>query len=160
MKFEEIFDHTYRAPNREPKLGHCWMVVCILMLLFIGFNRFWHFIYIRLGAMICGSFQLTRLPAASTFWRYVDSLGINQANSFLKVMSILRERVWQQWHLKYQKIHAGIDTTAETIYSNQQECSTLVSFQFSFPSIFHHTTFLSDFIMEIVFPLLHWTSTN
>ncbi|UCG65303.1 MAG: hypothetical protein JSW12_22410 [Deltaproteobacteria bacterium] len=66
-----------------------------------------HFIYVR-------------LDAASTFWRYVDSLGINQANSLLKIMSILRERVWQQCHLKYQKIHASIDTTAETIYGNQQ----------------------------------------
>ena len=22
MKFEEIFDHTYKSPEREPKLGH------------------------------------------------------------------------------------------------------------------------------------------
>ncbi len=69
----------------------------------------------------------------------------------LKIMNILRERVWQQWHLKYQKIHAGIDTTAETIYGNQQEYSKLVFFQFPdsiffflnfsphyFPVGFHH----------------------
>lgn len=120
MDFEQVFDHAYRAPSRVPKLGHYQMVIGILMLLFIGFNRLWHFIYIRLDAMVCGFFQLHRLPAASTFWRYVDSLGINQANSFVKIMSILRERVWQQCPLKYQKIHVSADTTAQTVYGNQQ----------------------------------------
>ena len=70
------------------------MMVGILMLLFIGFNRIWHFVYVRLDAMLCGFFNVTRLPVASTFWRYVDSLGINQAKSLLHVMDILRERVW------------------------------------------------------------------
>lgn len=120
VKFEEVFDHTYKSPSREPKLGHYRMVVGILMLLFIGFNRLWHFMYIRLDVMVCGFFQLPRLPAATTFWRYVDSLGINQANSFLKVMSVMRERVWQLCSLKYQKVHLSADTTVETIYGNQQ----------------------------------------
>jgi hypothetical protein len=81
------------------------------MLLFIGFNRLWHFTYIRLDAMLCGFFQLTKLPVASTFWRYVDSLGINQANSFLNIMSTLRERVWQLCDIEYYKIRISIDTT-------------------------------------------------
>jgi hypothetical protein len=120
LSFEEVFDHVYRAPRREPKLGHYRMVVGILMLLFIGFNRLWHFVYIRLDAMVCGFFQLPRLPAASTFWRYVDSLSINQANSILNVSSALRERAWQLCALKYRRVHLSIDTTAETVYGNQQ----------------------------------------
>ncbi len=120
LGFEEVFGHIYKGPRRDPKLGHCRMVVGILMLLFIGFNRLWHFVYIRLDAMVCGFFQLTRLPAASTFWRYVDSLGINQANSILKVSSALRERAWQLCELRYSRIHLSVDTTAETVYGNQQ----------------------------------------
>jgi hypothetical protein len=92
VNFEKIFCSAYHEPSRDPKLGHYSMMMGILMLLFIGFNRIWHFVYIRLDAMLCGFFKITRLPAASTFWRYVDNLGINQANSLLKVMSILRER--------------------------------------------------------------------
>jgi hypothetical protein len=57
---------------------------------------------------------------ASTFWRYVDSLGLNQANSFLKIMSILRERFWQICGLCHDRINISIDTTVETIYGNQQ----------------------------------------
>ena len=77
VNFREIFHFAYQQPSREPKLGHYSMMAGLLMLLFIGFNRIWHFVYIRLDAMLCGFFRVSRLPAASTFWRYVDSLGIN-----------------------------------------------------------------------------------
>lgn len=120
IQFKEVFEHAYRGPQREPKLGHYQMVVGILMLLFIGFNRLWHFVYVRLDAMLCGFFQASRLPAPSTFWRYVDSLGINQANSLLNVMAVMRERVWQQCGHNYSKIHVSLDTTVETIYGDQQ----------------------------------------
>jgi hypothetical protein len=70
--------------------------------------------------MLCGFFSVTRLPAASTFWRYVDSLGINQGKSLLKVMSILRERVWQLCGFAFCRIRVDIDTTVKTVYGNQQ----------------------------------------
>ena len=52
---------------------------------------------------------------------YVDSLGINQANAFLKIMSILRERLWQLNGLQHELISISIDTTVETLYGNQQD---------------------------------------
>jgi hypothetical protein len=118
--FKEIFHAAYREPSRKPKLGHYSMVVGLLMLLFIGFNRIWHFTYIRLDAILCGFFRLPKLPVASTFWRYIDSMGINQAQSLLKLMSILRERVWQQLGFGFERICIDIDTTVETLYGNQQ----------------------------------------
>jgi hypothetical protein len=120
VNFHKIFDFAYQPTSREPRLGHYSMMVGILMLLFIGFNRIWHFVYIRVDAMLCGFFNVTRLPAASTFWRYVDNLGINQAQSLLKVMSILRERVWQLCDLQFYQIRINIDTTVKTVYGNQQ----------------------------------------
>ena len=120
VNFHKIFNLAYQPTTRESRLGHYSMMVGILMLLFIGFNRIWHFVYIRLDAMLCGFFNLSRLPAASTFWRYVDNLGINQANSLLKVMSILRERAWQLCDLQYAQIRINIDTTVKTVYGNQQ----------------------------------------
>jgi hypothetical protein len=120
IKFEEIFEQAYHKPKREPKPGNYKMVMGILMLIFIGFNRIAHFAYIRTDPMLCGFFGVVSLPVVSTFWRYVNSLGINQSNSLLKIMSILRERVWQQCRLNYSKIHIDIDTTVETLYGNQQ----------------------------------------
>ena len=120
IQFEEVFNQLYIPPRRKVKLGNDRMVIGILMLLFIGFNRLWHFTYIRLDAIMCGFFQLSRLPAASTFWRYVDSLGINQAHSFLMIMGVLRERVWQLCGLTYQSVHLSTDTTVQTLYGHQQ----------------------------------------
>ena len=120
VNFHKIFNFAYQPTSRKPKLGHYSMMVGILMLLFIGFNRIWHFVYIRLDAMLCGFFNVTRLPSASTFWRYVDNLGINQAKSLLKVMSILRERVWQLCGFEFYQIRINIDTTVKTVYGNQQ----------------------------------------
>jgi hypothetical protein len=120
VAFREIFQFAFRPPLREPKLGHYRMVVGILMLLNIGFNRIWHFVYVRLDALLCGFFGLVRLPAASTFWRYVDSLGINQGKSLLQVMRILRERVWQLCGFSWSRIRINIDTTVKTVYGSQQ----------------------------------------
>lgn len=120
VEFGEIFDFAYNAPARKPKLGHCKMVTGLLMLLFIGFNRIWHFSYLRLDAMLCGFFNLTRLPVASTFWRYVNSLGINQAHSLLRLMALLRERVWRICDVCYYRICLDIDTTVETVFGHQQ----------------------------------------
>lgn len=120
IEFKQIFNSAYLAPNRKPKLGHYRMVLGLLMLLFIGFNRLWHFTYIRLDAIICGFFRLDRLPVASTFWRYVDNMGINQGVSLIKTMNALRERMWKQLKLNYNSIDIDIDTTVKTIYGDQQ----------------------------------------
>ncbi len=116
VRFKEIFEGVYKLPERMPEMGHYNMVYGILLLLFIGFTRVWHFVYLQFDAVVCGIFNRVKLPYVTTYWRYVDSLGINQGMSLLMVMSALRERVWQLCGLRYQAIHINIDTTVETIY--------------------------------------------
>ncbi len=120
VKFNEIFDIFYRPPFRKPLLGHYKMMSGLLMLLFIGFNRVWHFKYIQKDSLLCSIFKVKILPYVTTFWRYVDSLGINQGQALLNVMSALRERVWHLCEIHYEAIHIDIDPTVETIYGNQQ----------------------------------------
>lgn len=120
IQFKEIFEGFYKPPSRTPKLGHYNMVYGLIMLLFIGFNRVWHFIYIQFDSMLCSIFNVLKLPYVTTYWRYVNSLGINQGKSLLMVMSALRERVWHLCEIGYESIHINIDTTVETIYGNQQ----------------------------------------
>ena len=120
IKFKEIFDTFYKPPSREPALGHYNMTYGLVLLLFIGFNRVWHFIYIQFDSMLCSIFNVVKLPYVTTYWRYVNSLGINQGKSLLMVMSALRERVWHLCEICYETIHIDIDTTVETIFGKQQ----------------------------------------
>ncbi|HQF85579.1 MAG TPA: IS1380 family transposase [Smithellaceae bacterium] len=118
--FKRHFDDSYIAPSRETKLGDYAMVLGMVMLMFIGFNRIWHFVYIRLEAMLCGIFRVDKLPASSTYWRYLDSLGINQAQALLRIMSRLRQQAWKRCGIQYSHIAVDIDTTVETIYGDQE----------------------------------------
>lgn len=120
MGLEQIVEGCYIKPARETKLGHYKMLTGIVLLLFVGFNRIGHFFYIRFDPMICRFFQVVCLPVVSTFWRYVNSMGINQGSSLLRVMSVLRERVWQQCGLVCEQVDIDIDTTVETVYGEQQ----------------------------------------
>ena len=120
IELEQIVDGCYIKPDRETKLGHYKMLTGILVLLFVGFNRIGHFFYIRFDPLVCRFFQVMCLPVVSTFWRYVNSMGINQGMSLLRIMSVLRERVWQQCGISYEQIDIDIDTTVETVYGEQQ----------------------------------------
>ena len=94
IRFKEIFEGLYNPPSRTSAMGYYSMVYGFIMLLFIGFNRVWHFLYIQTDSMLCSIFHVVKLPFVTTYWRYVNSLGINQGKSLLEVMSALRERVW------------------------------------------------------------------
>ena len=67
------------------------------MLLFIRFTPRWHIVSIRM-----------------------DCLGIDQANVYLGILHMLRERLWHQLNLCYKWINVSIDTTVEIFYSSQQ----------------------------------------
>lgn len=114
--FEKAFMENYVHPGRKPKMGGYRMVTGMLMLLFIGFQRLGHFAYVRNDAMVCGILRVGRLPAVSTFWRYLLSLGIIQSASLLKVGAILRSKVWALCGYHPRRVTVNIDTTVSTVY--------------------------------------------
>ena len=118
LQFEKLFDETFAKPGRVPKLGHYFMFKGLIFLLVIGFHRIFHFSYISQEPMLLGVLSVAQLPAVTTFWRWLRYCGINQANSLVKLMALLRERVWWQVGYAYPLIHIDIDTTVETVYGN------------------------------------------
>jgi len=121
FRFEEIFEKLYLPPSRKPKQGHFKMMLAIVMLLFIGFSRVWHFLYVQLDPMLCSILGVEKLPHATTYWRYVNSLGINQAAPILEIAAAFRERVWAHCGLMLETIHIDIDTTVETVYGDSMQ---------------------------------------
>jgi hypothetical protein len=114
--FEKAFEASYVHPKREPKLGGYRMVLGMLLLLFIGFQRLGHFVYVRTDAMVCGVLRVAVLPAVSTFWRYLTSLSIVQSASLLKLGAALRAKVWALCDYAPRRVTVNIDTTVATVY--------------------------------------------
>ncbi len=120
VDFRGLFENIFIKPARKLKLGNYKMLYGLLMLLHIGFTRIGHFEYIRQDPMICGLLGVNKLPVVSTFWRYLNSLTINQSKSILKLISSLRERVWKLCNIEYRYINIDIDTTVETVYGEAE----------------------------------------
>ena len=118
--FEKIFAEHFVRPERAPKLGHYRMVLGLLLLLFVGFQRLGHFIHVRTEAMVCETLHVMRLPAVSTFWRYLASLGLPQAASLLKVSAACRRKVWALCHYAPKRVPVNLDTTSLTVYGDIQ----------------------------------------
>lgn len=113
---EPAFAAHYVHPKREPKLGGYRMVLGILMLLFIGFQRLGHFAYVRYDPMVCGMLRVAALPAVSTFWRYLRTLSIVQSAALLRLGAALRARVWALCAYRPTRVTVNIDTTVSTVY--------------------------------------------
>ena len=114
--FEQAFAAHYVHPKRAPKLGGYRMVLGILLLLFIGFQRLGHFAYVRYDAMVCGVLRVAALPAVSTFWRYLRSLSIVQSAALLRLNGALRATVWALCAYRPARVTVNIDTTVSTVY--------------------------------------------
>lgn len=118
LGFDELFRSNFRTPHRGTAYGYCPMVKGLLMLLFIGFQRLGHFTYIQGDSMVCGILNVAKLPAISTFWRFLQSLGLRQSLSIWRLGAALRSRVWQVCGLQYKRISVFIDTTVSTVYGD------------------------------------------
>jgi hypothetical protein len=116
IEFERSFAEHYVPPKREPKLGSYRMVLGMLMLLFIGFQRLGHFTYVRTDAMVCGILRVPILPAVSTFWRHLVSLTMMQSAALLKLSGAVRAQVWALCSYAPRRVTVNIDTTVSTVY--------------------------------------------
>lgn len=123
FEIEQVFFKHFVAPKRTPQLGHWTMVKGVMDLQFIGLQRLYHFIYVKEDAMLKGVLDVAQLPAVSTFWRCMNSYGSDQAESFLKINAVVRERVWRnlEYDTHYLHIHLDADTTVKTVYGDKEE---------------------------------------
>ncbi|MDP3016497.1 MAG: hypothetical protein Q8N70_05435 [Deltaproteobacteria bacterium] len=115
LRFDVQFSALYCEPTRETQYGSLFFIKGLLLLLFIGFCRLNHFVYICGDPMLLGILGVERLPAVSTFWRHLQSIGRNQSVSLLRVMGVLRERAWRSLGIVPECIHLDIKIQVGTI---------------------------------------------
>ena len=116
VKFKELFATVFVEPARRTRSGSYFFIKGLVLLLFIGFKRVYHFSYVQEDPMLLGLLSVRRLPAISTFLRFMKSMRINQAPALVRIRAGLRERAWHTVAIDLKRIHIDIDTTVETIY--------------------------------------------
>ena len=75
-----------------------------------------HFNYVRRDSMLCGILRVKDMPAVSTFWRYLRSMGIVQSFSILRLNGALRQKAWELCEYHPRQITVDLDTTVSTVY--------------------------------------------
>lgn len=122
FEIEEVFNEHFVAPKRTPELGHWKMVKGVIDLHFMGLQRLHHFTYVKDDVMLKGVLNVDKLPAVTTYWRCLNSYGLNQDRSFLNINAVVRERVWKSLghDQRYHHIHIDIDTTVKTVYGKKE----------------------------------------
>ena len=120
IRFKDHFDTHFKGPERTPVIGNYRMILGLVTLLFVGFQRLGHFEYIRFDPMICGILKISSLPVVSTFWRYLQSLNMHHCKQLLFLQSALRKESWALRGFRPLHITVDIDTTVSTVYGDIQ----------------------------------------
>jgi len=118
IEVEKIFNEIYVKPSRKAKKGCYKMVLGVLIMLFVGYQRIAHIASLQKDPIICGILKVSCLPVVSTFWRYLNSLGERQAWSLVEINREVRSRVWHLTDYHPNRIRVNIDTTVSTVYGD------------------------------------------
>ncbi len=91
----------------------------MILAVYVGFSRLNHFQYLEREPMLLGILRVARLPAQSTFWRFLSSLHLTVERQLGRLNARLRERVWAAAHVRLTEVTLDTDTTVHTLYGNQ-----------------------------------------
>lgn len=114
--FETLCEEKLGGLKRQPRLGVTGMIKVFLELLYVGFQRVGHLKYMREDPLACGMVNVEQLPAISTLWRFLESLGEREEEQLLELLKELRLRVWKLAEYAPKEVRVNLDTTVCTVY--------------------------------------------
>ena len=91
----------------------------MILAVYVGFSRLNHLQYLEREPMFLGILRVARLPAQSTFWRFLSSLHLTVERQLGRLNARLRERVWAAANVRLTEVTLDTDTTVHTLYGNQ-----------------------------------------
>ena len=74
IKFKDVFRDIYVSPPRKTMLGCYRMVLGLLIMLFVGFQRIGHIKYLRQDSMITGILEQFKLSCSVCRYMFYESL--------------------------------------------------------------------------------------
>src|SRR5882724_7235334 len=119
LGFQSLVEQTLSSKRIPRAMDLYRFVLGIVLGLYIGFPRLNQLRFIARDPILTGILKVTKLPAQSTFWRFVNALHGNVARQMLTIMRTLRERVWEAANVKLEVVTIDTDTTVHTLYGQQ-----------------------------------------
>jgi hypothetical protein len=119
LGFQALVEQTVTSKRISRAMDLYRFVLGIVLSLYIGFPRLNQLRFIARDPILTGILKVGKLPAQSTFWRFVNALHLNVARQILAIMRTMRERVWEAANVKLVVVTIDTDTTVHTLYGQQ-----------------------------------------
>jgi hypothetical protein len=111
---------TQLTVKRKTKIPFDKLMVAMVILIMLGFERLQHIIHISTDSLILRVLGITKLPVQSTLWRFLNrSLHKHNERQLQEIQHEIRNRVWRLANVQPTCIHINTDTTSSIAYGNQ-----------------------------------------
>ena len=119
LGFQQLVEEMVTVKRLTRSMGLYQFVLAIVLAMYVGFSRLYHFRFLEREPMLVGILKVLRLPPQCTFWRFLARLHLSVAGQVLKIQQILRQRVWDAAHVALPTVTLDTDTTVHTLFGNQ-----------------------------------------
>ena len=119
LEFRRLIEERLTVKREPSSMSVFEFVLAIVLALYIGFDRLTHLTFLAKDSVITGILGIVRLPVQSTFWRFLNSLGLHNVRQWEQIHREMLSRVWQAAGMKRRTITIDTDTTVNTVYGKQ-----------------------------------------
>jgi len=119
LEFRQLLAERLTVKRQPAAMSVYDFVLAIVIALYIGFDRLSHLAFLATDVVITGIVGVVKLPVQSTFWRFLNSLGLHNVRQWEQIHRELQSRVWQAAQIRRNMITIDTDTTVNTVYGHQ-----------------------------------------
>ena len=119
LEFRQLLEERLTVKRQPVAMSMYEFVLAIVIALYIGFDRLSHLTFLAKDSVITGILGVVTLPVQSTFWRFLNSLGLHNVRQWEQIHRELQTRVWQAAQIRRRTITIDTDTTVNTVYGRQ-----------------------------------------
>lgn len=119
LEFRRLIEERLTVRREPSSMGVFEFVLAMVIALYIGFDRLTHLSFLAKDTVITGILGIAQLPVQSTFWRFLNSLGLHNVRQWEQIHREMLSRVWQAAQIQRRTITIDTDTTVNTVYGKQ-----------------------------------------
>jgi len=116
IQLDKLIENTLTVTRKTDLEVHKY-ILAIIFMLYMGYERLSHFVYLHKDSFFLRILGLSVLPVQTSFWRFLN-LSLHKHNELQLQMVNLKalQRVWTAANVCLKRIHIDIDPTTETVF--------------------------------------------